>query len=48
MPEINDTIRYVQPFLHASVAAKLGPWSGYNVLAQHPELSKHIVLSFKI
>ena len=35
MPEINDTIRYVQPFLLDSVAVKLGPWSGYNVLAQH-------------
>lgn len=35
MPEIDDTIRYVQPFLLDSVAVKLGPWSGYNVLAQH-------------
>ncbi len=35
IPEINDTIRYVQPFLLDQVAVKLGPWSGYNVLAQH-------------
>jgi len=35
MPEIDDTIRYIQPFLLDSVAVKLGPWSGYNVLAQH-------------
>lgn len=35
LPEINDTIRYVQPFLLDSVAVKLGPWSGYNVLAHH-------------
>ena len=34
-PEVHDTIRYVQPFLLDSVAVKLGPWSGYNVLAQH-------------
>ncbi len=35
MPEIDDTIRYVQPFLLDSVAVKLGSWSGYNVLAHH-------------
>jgi len=37
MPEIDDTIRYVQPFLLDSVAVKLGPWSGYNVLAHHQD-----------
>jgi transposase len=35
LPEINDKIRYAQPFLLDSVAVKLGPWSGYNVLAHH-------------
>lgn len=34
-PEIDAKIRYVQPFLLDSVAVKLGPWSGYHVLAQH-------------
>lgn len=38
MPEIDDTIRYVQPFLLDSVAVKLGPWSGYNVLAHHQKI----------
>jgi len=36
IPEINDRIRYVQPFLLDPIAVKLGPWSGYNVLAHHP------------
>ena len=36
MPEINDTIRFAQPFILDDVSVKLGPWSGYNVLAQNP------------
>jgi len=40
LPEINDTIRFVQPFMLDDVSVKLGPWSGYNVLAQNrPDLS---------
>lgn len=35
LPEINDTIRFVQPFMLDDVSVKLGPWSGYNVLAQN-------------
>jgi len=35
-PEIDDAIRYVQPIMLDKVAVALGPWSGYNVLAQHP------------
>jgi len=35
LPEVNDTIRYAVPFLLDQVAVQLGPWSGYNVLAQH-------------
>jgi hypothetical protein len=35
MPEIDDRIRYIQPFLLDSVAVKPGPWSGYNVLAHY-------------
>jgi len=34
-PEIADAIRYVQPILLDSVAVKLGPWSGYHLLAQN-------------
>ena len=35
-PHIDDQLRLVQPFILDDVAVQLGPWSGYNVLAQHP------------
>lgn len=35
LPEIDDNIRYVQPIILDDVSVKLGPWSGYNVLAHH-------------
>lgn len=35
-PDIDDDIRYVQPFMLDKASVALGPWSGYNVLAQHP------------
>jgi len=35
-PDIADDIRYVQPILLDSIAVKLGPWSGYHLLAQNP------------
>lgn len=34
-PDLDQNIRYVQPFMLDNVAVALGPWSGYNVLAQH-------------
>jgi transposase len=36
-PLIDDDLRLVQPFILDDVAVELGPWSGYNVLAQHPQ-----------
>ena len=33
-PYLNDKIRLVRPIMLDSAAVKLGPWSGYNVLAQ--------------
>jgi len=36
VPEIDDKIRYAPPFILDDVSVKLGPWSGYHVLAQHP------------
>jgi len=36
-PEIDSDIRYVQPLILDDVSVALGPWSGYNVLAQHRE-----------
>ena len=35
-PHIDDHLRLVQPFILDDVSVQLGPWSGYNVLAQHP------------
>lgn len=35
LPELDDHIRFVIPILLDKVAVALGPWSGYNVLAQH-------------
>ena len=38
-PLIDDDLRLVQPFILDDVAVELGPWSGYNVLAQHRAFS---------
>ena len=38
LPDVDDRIRFVPPILLDTVAVQLGPWSGYNVLAQHPSL----------
>jgi len=35
LPEVPDTLRLPIPILLDNVAVQLGPWSGYNVLAQH-------------
>jgi len=40
LPEVDQDIRFVVPILLDKVAVALGPWSGYNVLAQHPEAIK--------
>lgn len=37
-PEVCDTIRFVQPILLDEVSVKLGPWSGYRVLAQNHKI----------
>ena len=34
-PDVNDNIRFFQPFILDDVSVKLGPWSGYNLLAQY-------------
>ena len=38
LPHLNDNLRFQQPFLLDDVSVALGPWSGYNVLAQHLNL----------
>ena len=35
LPEVDDSIRAPIPILLDKVAVQLGPWGGYNVLAQH-------------
>ena len=35
LPDIDDRIRFVIPIMLDKVSVQLGPWSGYNVLAQH-------------
>ena len=39
-PDIHDNIRCVQPILLDSASVQLGPWSGYNVLTQHPTVRR--------
>ena len=34
-PDIDDKIRFTIPFMLDDVSVRLGPWSGYHVLAQH-------------
>ena len=36
LPDIDDDIRAPPPFLLDDVSVRLGPWSGYNLLAQYP------------
>jgi hypothetical protein len=36
MTDIDDKIRFVVPIMLDDVSVRLGPWSGYHVLAQHP------------
>ena len=35
LPEIDDSIRLVRPFMLDNVSVKLGSWSGYHVLAHY-------------
>jgi putative transposase len=35
IPDLNDSIRYTIPILLDDAAVTIGPWSGYNVLAQY-------------
>ena len=41
LPDIDDKIRFVIPIMLDKVSVQLGPWSGYNVLAQHLLISLH-------
>jgi hypothetical protein len=36
LPDLDDKIRFFQPFMLDDVSVKLGLWSGYNLLTQHP------------
>lgn len=43
LPKIDDKIRYLQPFYLDEAAVKLGPWSGYNVLADYRSSGPHTI-----
>ncbi len=45
LPEIDDKIRLTIPLMLDDVSVRLGPWSGYHVLAQH-RVSVHNILDF--
>lgn len=34
-PNFDDRVRLAQPFIFDDVSVQVGPWSGYDVLAQH-------------
>jgi len=36
LPQVHDSIRFIIPIMLDKAAVEIGPWSGYNVLAQHP------------
>lgn len=38
LPQLDENIRCFQPFMLDDVSVKLGQWSGYNLLTQHPRL----------
>jgi len=40
--KIKDNFRLFQPFILDDVSVNLGPWSGYNNLAQHPNVTGFI------
>ena len=35
LPQISDTMKYIQPFILDDVSVKIGSWSGYHVLVQN-------------
>jgi len=41
LPEIADRIRFVIAIMQDEVSVKLGPWSGYHILAHHPKILVH-------
>jgi transposase-like protein len=48
MPDIDDKIRFVIPVMLDDVSVRLGPWSGYHVLAQHLTLNQECYNSSEI
>jgi hypothetical protein len=41
LPDIDDKIRFTIPIMLDDVSVRLGPWSGYHVLAQHRWIVPH-------
>ena len=36
LPDLDDSIRFIIPVMLDKASVKIGPWSGYNLLAQYP------------
>lgn len=41
MPEVQEDMKYAQPILLDNVSSSIGPWSGYDVLAQNLRLGSN-------
>ncbi len=46
LPNIDEAIRFPIPFLLDDVSVRLGPWSGYHLLAHHLTLIRHEKVRF--
>ena len=42
-PQLDARITFVPPLILDNISVDLGPWSGYHLLAQHPEISHFVV-----
>ena len=42
LPQVHDSIRFIIPVMLDKASVEIGPWSGYNVLAQHRSPSSPI------
>ncbi|MDO9547067.1 MAG: hypothetical protein Q7J07_10025, partial [Pelolinea sp.] len=45
LPDVDDSIRYIIPVMLDKASVEIGPWSGYNLLAQYPV---HICVRIRI
>jgi len=48
LPDVDDSIRYVIPVMLDKASVEIGPWSGYNVLAQYQKTERKCLWTFGI